>query len=79
MAVENFDAGVGLPGEILLCRLSDERSRKVAVSGLERTLSAIVDLGADRCLPAGGLPISLAGGVSALSRGIYAYKKLLYT
>lgn len=58
--------------------LSDERSRKVAESGLERTLSAIVDLCADSCLPAGGLPISLAGGVSALSRGIYQYKKLLW-
>ncbi len=73
MAVQNIGTGVGLLGEILRCRLSDERSRKVAESGLERTLCAIVDLGADSCLPAGGL----AGGISALSRGIYAYKKLL--
>lgn len=65
---------------VLVCGgldLSDERSRKVAASGLERTLCAIVDLDAGSCLPAGGQPISLAGGVSALSRGIYEYKKLL--
>jgi len=65
---------------VLVCGgldLSDERSRKMAASGLERTLTAIVDLGADNCLPAGGLPISLLGGVSALSRGIYEFKKLL--
>ena len=65
---------------VLVCGgldLNDERSRKVAASGLERTLCAIVDLNADSCLPAGGLPINLAGGVSALSRGIYEYKKLL--